>query len=86
MTTWRKLLSDTFKENGENFIDIEHNTLSDTEMDMEFDDGFGSPEGKPFTVWTKKRVYFLIVYDGAESIESVSRNPDGKQTRHFGGY
>jgi hypothetical protein len=30
-------------------------------------------------------VYFPACYDGAEWVGSVSRNPDGKATRHQGG-
>ena len=47
-------------------------------------DNIGS-EGKPFTIWTANTVYFPVVYDGAEWVGSVSRNPDGKPTDHQGG-
>ena len=55
------------------------------ELLKEFDGGFGCSEGEPFTLWTTNRVYFPVVYDGAEWCASVSRNPDGKPTYHIGG-
>lgn len=84
-TTWRQQLTDALKEQQETWPDIESITLTDNQLDTEFDDGFGGAEGEPFTVWTKNRVYFPIVYDGAEWVESVSRHPDGKPTYHLGG-
>lgn len=66
--------------------DAESCTLTDEELDVEFYAGFGSPNGKRFTLWTKNKVYFPVCYDGAESVECVSRNPDGKPTEHVGGW
>ena len=54
-------------------------------MLCKFGNGFGAHEGIPFTMWTKKRVYFPVEYDGAEWVSSVSRNPDGEPTGHVGG-
>lgn len=85
MTTWRKELIEAMAEHGEAWSDVESCTLTDAELDAEFDCGYGSSEGESFTLWTKARVYFPVVYDGAEWPESVSRNPDGKATHHFGG-
>lgn len=53
-------------------------------LDEDFNEGLGGIRGRRFTVWTKDRVYFPIVYDGAESCRSVSRNPDGLPTEHIG--
>lgn len=39
------------------------------------DAGFGSQSFPNLYAWTKKRVYFKHVYDGAESVCSVPRNP-----------
>ncbi len=50
-----------------------------------FDAGYGGTEGAHFTVWTSKRVYFPVQYDGAEWCASVSREPDGVATEHVGG-
>lgn len=85
MTNWKELIQHEMKKQGETFEDVVECTLTDEELMVEFYDGFGCSEGAPFTLWTTNRVYFPIVYDGAEWVGSVSRNPDGKPTRHFGG-
>lgn len=85
MNNWKMMIFEEMKVRGETFEDIESNTLTNEEMEIEFHDGYGSSEGKPFTVWTKNTVYFPVVYDGAEWVGSVSRNPDGNPTDHQGG-
>lgn len=84
-TTWREALNAALKDNNETWADIEANTMTEEEMDKEFDYGFGGSEGCPFTVWTKHTVYFPAVYDGSEWVASVSRNPNGQPTKHVGG-
>ena len=84
-TTWRKELTSVMSLNGESLDDIVANTMTDEDMDLEFDSVFGGTEGCEFTVWTENRVYFPICYDGAEWAGSVSRNPDGVPTAHQGG-
>lgn len=73
-----------FEKTGDCFENITC-TLSKEELEAEFYSGFGSPNGKPFTAWSDKYVYFPACYDGAEWIEYVSRNPDGQPTEHVGG-
>lgn len=85
MKTWRVLISDEMSDRSESFSDVVSCTLSDQELDVEFCDAFGATEGKPFTLWTRKRVYFPVMYDGEEWVGSVSRDPDGEATTHFGG-
>lgn len=85
MTNWRELIVDAMGVYGEDWADVVASTLSPTEELTPFDTGFGGSEGVPFTVWTAKRVYFPAVYDGAEWVASVSRNPDGQPTPHVGG-
>ena len=85
MSNWKKLIQDEMEQQGETFEDVVECTLTDEELVVEFYDGFGGSEGKPFTLWTTNRVYFPVVYDGAEWVGSVSRNPDGKPTYHLGG-
>lgn len=53
----------------------------------EFDNGYGTSEGYPFTLWTKTHVYFPVVYDGSEWVESVPRNPPDtpEPKEHVGG-
>lgn len=50
-----------------------------------FDGGLGGNEGFAFTLWTHKRVYFPVDYDGAEWAESVPRDPCDEMTQHIGG-
>jgi hypothetical protein len=83
-TTWRKLLVNTLEETKESFANIESSTLTEAELDTEFDNGSGLSEGSPFTVWTKNYVYFPAVYDGAEWVARVPRNPNGYATYHVG--
>lgn len=83
--SWYELLSKALKEDGEAWEDVVSHTLSVAELHQTFDAGFGGSKGKPFTVWTRNRVYFPAVYDGLEWVESVSRYPDGVPTRHVGG-
>jgi hypothetical protein len=61
-----------------------HCTLSDAQMQIRFDDGFGGVEGRPFTAWTPKRVYFPTDYDGAENVASAPRDPCSEATVHVG--
>lgn len=83
ITTWRKEIAKEMARTGECEADIVACTLSDDEADTEFDAGFGWPNGIPFTVWTKRRVYFPVAYDGAEWCKSVSRRVDGIPTQHI---
>lgn len=85
MDTWRELITEAMSAHGESFQNVVSCTLTEAQLDEEFDAGHGSTEGSPFTLWTANRVYFPICYDGAEWVGSVSRNPDGKPTDHVGG-
>lgn len=85
MTTWRKEIERALFENNEEWASIVSCTLSDKELDCEFDSGYGGVNGKNFTLWTKNHVYFPCSYDGAEWCDSVPRNPNGKKTCHKGG-
>lgn len=83
-SNWKELIQYKMELQGETFEDVVECTLTDEDLMVEFYSGHGMSEGKPFTLWTTNRVYFPVVYDGAEWVESVSRNPDGKPTYHFG--
>jgi len=85
MTTWRIELKDTCAHRGDRFENLIH-TLTQAELDTEFDDGYGSPEGVPFTAWSDDWVYFPVVYDGTEWVGTVPRNPCGKKTVHVGNW
>jgi len=80
MATWRKLINEAL--DGDTLIAC---TLTEEEMDVEFYDGYGGSEGKPFTAWSETRVYFPIVYDGAEWVGSAPRNPCDEACSHEGG-
>jgi len=85
MTTWRKDITRCMLGTGETWADVEACTLTDEELDLEFDPGYGGENGLPFTLWTKGYVYFPVCYDGSEWCGSVSRNPGGKPNTHVGG-
>jgi hypothetical protein len=85
MITWKNKIELEMKMHEDSWANIQSCTLLENELNQEFDDGFGGENGLPFTVWTNKRVYFPICYDGAEWCGSVSRHPDGKATAHQGG-
>jgi len=85
MTTWKEQILKEMDKVGETFQDVVSCTLTDKELLKEFDCSYGRKKGLTFTLWTSNRVYFPVVYDGAEWVESVSRNPDGKPTDHVGG-
>jgi hypothetical protein len=80
MTTWRKEIKAAADDD-----EIIACTLTEEEMDIEFDGSFGTSKGKPFTAWSETRVYFPVVYDGAEWVGSAPRNPCGEATKHQGG-
>ena len=80
MATWRELIKSAAGDDK-----IIAYTLSDKELDVEFDDGFGGSEGKPFTAWSYDYVYFPVVYDGAEWVGRAPRNPCPEATEHMGG-
>lgn len=84
MDSWRSMIAYAVKENGDN-IDELVCTLTEEELDVEFYTGYGTGEGKPFTAWTPKYVYFPVVYDGAEWVGSAPRNPCDIATQHQGG-
>ena len=85
MTSWKEDLTKALKENGETWADVEAHTLTEEELNAQFDHGYGGNEGAPFTLWTKNYVYFPGCYDGAEWVASAPRNPNGKATAHVGG-
>ncbi|MGJ0625728.1 hypothetical protein [Xenorhabdus bovienii] len=85
MATWRELLEHEMKTHNENLSFIESNTLTEEQMDIEFDNGYGTEKGIPFSAWTQQRIYFPCCYDGSEWVGSVSRHPDGNPTEHIGG-
>ncbi|MBL4940366.1 MAG: hypothetical protein JKY81_01735 [Colwellia sp.] len=84
MTNWMNLIEQEMDDRGDKGPII-HNSLTDNEMLVEFNDGYGGSEGIPFTAWTDARVYFPVVYDGSEWVGSAPRNPNNEETPHIGG-
>ena len=85
LLNWKEMIEDEMKNHNDSFHNVISCTLSEDELLEKFNTDYGSTNGKHFTLWTKTRVYFPVVYDGAEWVGSVSRNPDGNQTKHIGG-
>lgn len=85
MTTWKEQILDEMDIVGETFQDVVSCTLTEEQLLKKFDCSFGGQEGLAFTLWTSYRVYFPVVYDGAEWVRLVSRDPNGKPTEHVGG-
>jgi|Deesub1362A_J573_1020465.scaffolds.fasta_scaffold00107_100 fibronectin type 3 domain-containing protein len=90
-TSWRELITEALVKNNESWKDMEYITLSERELDETFSEIYHpeyGPEGRPFTAWTKKRVYFPVIKNCGElkfyGVASVSRDPDGKPTEHIG--
>ena len=86
MNTWRELIDGCMQctSYGDSWSNVELCTLSESELDVSFYDGFGSAEGKPFLIWTKKFIYFPTEYDGAEGVDRLPRNPtDEFELRHI---
>ena len=84
MANWKEMLIEAFKETGDDFSKMK-TTLSNEELLEDFDSGYGGSEGKPFTSWGEKYVYFPIVYDGAEWVGYAPRNVCKIKTSHLGG-
>lgn len=84
-TTWRVQLTETFEEIGDSWDNVMGTTLTEAQLDTVFYSGFGGSEGCAFTLWTRDFVYFPVVYDGAEWVGYVPRNPNGVATSHWGG-
>jgi hypothetical protein len=86
MTTWRKELEKCLKHTGDNWDELTIN-IKKGGLDKEFDPGYGSAEGDPFTAWSDRYVYFPAECDGSEWATYVHRNPtEGKagRTQHIG--
>ena len=57
-TSWRKLVREAMTRNGENLSDLVATTLSQAEFNAAFETPSVSPQGKHFTAWSAKYVYF----------------------------
>lgn len=84
METWKDMILESMEDFSESWDDVV-SVAGEDGIDTPFDSGFGRINGSPFTVWTQRRVYFPVCYDGAETVGSVSRDPDGVPSTHVGG-
>lgn len=75
---WRDMVHEALGEYGEGPEDI---LAIAGNLDVSLD-ALGIPR---FTVWTHKRVYFPVMYDGDYSAGSAPRNPCSEQVSAFGG-
>ena len=82
--TWREALEAERKSSGDS-SEIVAVAPTEEVLDVVFDGGYGGSQGENVLVWTKKRVYFPVVYDGAEWMGSAPRNPTKSGQRHVGG-
>ena len=73
MSTWRVIISEEMVRFDDSFENMEGLAIEEGGLDKEFYSGYGCSEGPEFTLWTKDRVYFPVVYDGAEWVGSVPR-------------
>lgn len=82
MATWRELLNEAMRE----ALDHRPITVAPSEdvLDVEFDDGFGTPKGPSVLVWTEARVYFPVAFDGVEWMDSAPRHPTREGQPHVG--
>lgn len=83
-TNWKKLIQDALEDTGESYSEL-ISTLSQEELEEEFDSGYGKITSKPFTAWGKEFVYFPLEYDGSERVGYAPRNPGNITMRHQGG-
>lgn len=77
-TTWRKELPDDIGP-------IVAVAPDEAVLDVEFDPGYGGSEGPEVLIWTETHVYFPVVYDGSEWLDSAPRNPQAEGQGHVGG-
>ena len=83
-TSWGQLLRRICSEIGVDFGEVT-STLTNEEMNRQFDGGYGGSEGTPFTAWSRDWVFFPVVYDGSEWVGYAPRNPCDIKTKHQGG-
>ena len=84
MSNWYEMLKDAMQQDNEDF-DSRICTMDETALRLEFDAGYGRVEGKPFTAWGKRWVYFPISYDGMENVGHAPRDPCDIAMEHQGG-
>jgi hypothetical protein len=84
MTTWRKQLEAAMKAEKDTSPIIAV-APGESILDIKFDGGYGGSCGQEVLVWTQQRVYFPVVYDGAEWLGSAPRDPQPEGQAHVRG-
>jgi len=83
--TWRHAL--TYRmEDDDDLGPVIAYAPDEAAFDVPFDADYGRPEGPHVLAWTDTRVYFPVVYDGAESMGSAPRHPQPNGQAHIGGW
>jgi len=76
MTTWRREIQNEMDELFETWDDVESCTLTDEQLDHEFEDALESCcASMEFNLWTKRCVYFPIRDGYYYCVGSAPRNP-----------
>lgn len=83
--SWKELIIEEMQKHNEYWESVVEHTFERGEENILFCTSWGLEEGEPFTLWTERRVYFPVCYDGSEWVGSVPRNPSAEVTRHIGG-
>lgn len=87
LTNWNSYIIQERERVGD-YSPTTHCTLTDEELLIDFESGFGGVEGTPFVMFTEERVYFATCYDGAEWVSSMPLKPEyiiDRDLRHVGG-
>lgn len=82
--SWREMLADEMKQHDDKGPVVAY-APDETAFDILFNSDYGHDEGPPVLAWTETRVYFPVVYDGAEWMGSAPRNPTDNGQAHVGG-
>lgn len=86
MKSWSEMISAEMSERGDDGpVLASVPEITSSAMTRPFHTGYGESCGCAFTAWTETRVYFPVVYDGAEWVGSAPRNPCDEATGHQGG-
>ena len=84
MTTWRAEL-EAERRYARDTSPVVAVAPDESVLDVSFDGGYGGSRGEPVLIWTERRVYFPVVYDGREWIGSAPRDPQAEGQPHVGG-
>ena len=80
---WHRELAEEMREQGDAGPVLAY-APTEAAFDVEFDGGYGLATGPHVLAWTDARVYFPVVYDGAEWMGSAPRNPQAEGQGHVG--